>query len=98
MQKTLLVAAIAFGILIGYMDSRPSFDDTGITAGVILLTTAVLGAVAPARPWVWALAVGVWVPLFEIYAASNYGSLLALAFAFAGAYAGMVARRVLIAS
>ena len=96
MQKTLFAVAIALGLLIGYVDSRPTWDDTGVTAGVLLITTAILGALAPQRPWVWALCVGLWIPLFGIAGSSNYGSLMAIAVAFVGAYSGMLVRRVLI--
>jgi hypothetical protein len=96
MQKTLFAVAIVLGLLIGYVDSRPTWDDTGITAGVLLITTAILGAVAPQRPWVWALCVGLWIPLFGISSSANYGSLIALAVAFVGAYSGMLVRRALI--
>jgi hypothetical protein len=41
---------------------------------------------------VWALAIGLWVPLLEIAWAGNFGSLVALRVAFAGAYAGMAFR------
>jgi len=96
MQKTLFAVAIALGLLIGYVDSRPTWDDTGVTAGVVLITTAILGALAPQRPWVWALSVGLWIPIFGIVGSSNYGSLIALAIAFVGAYSGMLVRRALI--
>lgn len=96
MQKILFAVAILLGLLIGYVDSRPTWDDTGVTAGVLLITTAILGALAPQRPWVWALCVGFWIPLFGISGSSNYGSLIALVIAFVGAYSGMLVRRVLI--
>jgi hypothetical protein len=94
----LLVAAIIAGIGIAYVDSRPAWDDTGVTAGAIFLTCAVLSVVRPRRPWLWALAVGVWVPLAGIVASRNYGSLFALLIAFAGAYVGMVFRKLATAS
>jgi hypothetical protein len=96
LQKILFAAGLGLGLLIGYVDSRPSWDDTGITAGVLLITTATLGALAPQRPWVWALCVGVWIPVFGISNSSNYGSLMAVAIAFVGAYGGMLVRRVFI--
>lgn len=96
MQRTLLAVAIALGIFIGYVDSRPTWDDTGVTAGVVLISTAVLGALAPQRPWVWALCIGLWIPIFGILGSSNYGSLLALAIAFVGAYGGMLLRRTFV--
>jgi hypothetical protein len=50
----------------------------------------------PNRPWLWALVIGSWIPVLGIASASNYGSLLALVFAFAGAYAGMALRKTLL--
>ena len=94
MQRILFIVALGLGLAITYVDSRPNWDDTGITAGAILLSCAVLGALGPKQPWLWALAVGIWIPLFGIAQAQNFGSLLALAVAFAGAYAGMGLRRI----
>lgn len=96
MQRTLFAVAIALGLLIGYVDSRPTWDDTGVTAGVLLISTAILGALAPQRPWVWALCVGLWIPIFGIATSSNYGSLIAVAIAFVGAYGGMLLRRTFV--
>jgi hypothetical protein len=82
------VAALAVlsGLAIAWLDSRQDWDDTGISAGVILLTSGSFTAIRPAYPWLWALAVGSWIPVFEITTSQNYGSLLALAVAFLGAY------------
>jgi hypothetical protein len=95
MQKLLLAPAIGLGLLIAYVDSRPNWDDTGVTAAAILVSCAVLSAASPDRPWLWALAVGVWVPIAAISLTRNYGALLALLVAFAGAYAGMAFRKIL---
>jgi hypothetical protein len=91
----LLFAAIAMGLLIARIDSRPTWDDSGITAGMVFLAAAIFGAIRPSWAPVWAVAVGAWVPLFGIVSSQNYGSLLALAPALAGAYAGALARRAL---
>jgi hypothetical protein len=96
MQKVLLVIAVGLGLLIAYADSRPNWDDTGITARVIFVSCGVFGVLGPKRPWLWAVAIGVWIPLLAIAATNNFGSLLALPFAFAGAYAGMVFRKTLL--
>ena len=93
MWKLLLPLAICFGLLIAYVDSRPTWDDTGITVGALIGSCCVLGALSPERPWLWALAVGLWLPAYEIATSRSFGSLVALAFAFAGAYAGMGLRR-----
>jgi hypothetical protein len=90
-----LLLAIVLGLLIAWVDSRPSWDDSGITAGMVFLTAAFFGTFRPARAPLWALAVGIWIPLFGIILHQNFGSLLALAVAFFGAFAGALARRFL---
>ena len=84
--------AILCGAAITYIDSRPSWDDTGITAGAVLLTCAVFAFLSPSRWWVWALAIGFWIPAVGILRANNYASLLAIAVALIGAVVGMALR------
>jgi uncharacterized RDD family membrane protein YckC len=96
MNKVLFVAALAIGCGIAYVDSRPNWDDTGVTVAAILVSCGILGAAGPSRPWLWALAVGLWIPLLGIALHRNYGTLLALAFALAGAYTGMAFRHMLL--
>jgi hypothetical protein len=91
----MLILAVSMGLIITWVDTRPSWDDSGISAGMVLLATALFGALFPARPWMWALAIGVWIPLVGILQNQNYGSLLALAIAFMGAYAGALVRKAL---
>ncbi len=92
-QYILLVVAIGTGALITYVDTRPTWDDTGITAVALLVISGVLGFLGPSRPWLWALAVGSWIPLLSIVRTHSYSSLLVLAITFAGSYAGMAIRR-----
>ena len=96
MQRILLAVALVLGGLLAYVDSSPAWDDTGVMAGVIFLTAGVLGFLGPQRPWLWALALGLWIPLLGIVQEQNYGSLVALVMAFAGAYAGMAMRKGLV--
>jgi hypothetical protein len=92
MGPLLVVLAVSVGVAIAYVDSRPTWDDTGITAVAITVMSFHFAALSPVRPWLWALAVGLWVPTLGI-ATGNYGSTVALVFAFVGAYAGALARR-----
>jgi len=92
MQKLLLAISLTLGGLTTYVDTRPTWDDTGVTATAILITCGVLGFSGPRRPWLWALAVGFWIPLFGIFRTQSFATLLALVVAFAGAYAGMALR------
>ena len=70
------------------LTARQGWDDTGVTAGLILVASGIFAALRPARPWLWAVAVGGWIPLLGIASSGNYGSLLALAVSFLGAYSG----------
>ena len=90
----LIVLALGIGLLITWVDSRPGWDDTGITAGVILLVCAGLGMAMPERAWLWALLVGAGIPLVGILLHQNYPSLLALVIAFIGTYLGVAVRKV----
>ena len=94
-MKTLLmlIFALCLGGCITYIDSRPTWDDTGVTAAALFLSAAVFGFASPRWAWAWGLALGLWIPLLGIPRAGNYGSLLALLFAFAGAYGGFLLRK-----
>jgi hypothetical protein len=87
-REFLLLGAALLGIGIAWVDSRPTWDDTGITVGTILLTCAIFGAIDPRKAWQWALAVGIWIPLHGLLWAHNFGTLIALIPAFLGAYLG----------
>jgi len=89
----LVPLALALGFAIAYVDSSPGWDDTGVSAAAVLGVSGSFGLLYPARPWLWGLAVGTWIPAFGIVGEVNYASLLALAFSFAGAYAGALVRR-----
>ena len=85
--------ALALGFAVARVDSSPGWDDTGVSAAAVLGVSGLFGVLYPARPWLWALAVGAWIPAFGIVRELNYASLLALVFSFAGAYAGALVRR-----
>jgi hypothetical protein len=83
------------GILIGWVDTRPTWDDAGVTAAAILSVAAILGAAAPQRAWVWALAVGGSTVLLNVALRNSFGSVVALVFAFVGAFAGAFVRKAI---
>ena len=91
----LLLGALALGLLLALVDASPGWDDTGVSAAGVLLAAAVFGAARPARAWLWALAVGLWIPVLGIVLHGNPAALLALVPALVGAFAGAGARRLL---
>jgi hypothetical protein len=88
MQKILLGAGVLAGLFLAYLDSLPSWDDTGILVGGLLLASGLLTLLGYKRPWLLALAVGLWIPLHDIYVSHDLRMLLVFIFPFVGAYLG----------
>ncbi len=98
MGRIVPVVAAVVGLAIAYVDSRPGWDDAGVTAFSMLLAAGVFGLVSPRRPWVCALAVGAWLPARAIALAPSpaaFAMLFVLVFPFAGAYLRFGLRRLL---
>ena len=89
----LVLVAAMLGALISMGDSSPGWDDTGVSGGIVLSASGLMGALRPQRAWVWALAVGSWIAALGITLGHGYASVVALAFAIVGAYAGAFAGR-----
>jgi hypothetical protein len=87
---------VVFGIAIACIDSRPNWDDSGISAFLIVISAAVCAFLAREKPWLIALAVAVCIPIYGILTTQNFGSLLALVIGFGGAYAGYLIRKMMI--
>src|SRR4051812_23909508 len=101
-QTGTLVGFVLIALVLGWgiarIDASPGWDDTGISAAALFATCFLLGAISPRYPWLWTAAVGLWIPMFMIalhHESPNYGSLLALVFAGAGAYVGAIGRKML---
>lgn len=91
-QALLFAIALCLGLSIAYVDSSRGWDDTGITVFALLVASGMLGFLSPRRPWLWALVVGIWIPLVGIITRQDYTMLLVLLVPLAGAYAGMATR------
>jgi hypothetical protein len=92
MRKGLLGAALAIGagLVIAWIDTRPGWDDTAITAAALLIAAAA-SAVAGAPAWLAAALVAGPVVVAEF--SDGTGVLLAIPFALAGALVGAFVRR-----
>jgi hypothetical protein len=91
------------GLGAGWLDVKAG--DLLLTAISVLMSTMLLGALRPERPWRWVLVVAVFVPVMQLlaflfltekpYAAQIYESFLGFLTGIAGAYGGSVGRRAL---
>jgi len=88
MQKILLGIGLLCGLLLAVLDSLPHWDDAGILVGGLLLSSGLLALLGCRRPWLLALAVGIWIPLHDIFLSHDPRMLIVLIFPFIGAYAG----------
>lgn len=90
-----MILAVGIGLVIGWVDTRPNWDDTGITVALIFGTTLLFGLAIRERPWMWALAISIWVPMFNVAQSRNFESLVAIVPAFLGSYLGYIVRRAI---
>jgi hypothetical protein len=81
-----LVLSIAFGSIIAWIDTRPNWDDPGVTVGLILIATMICGGLSPSLAWLWALLIGGIVVESNILIHDNCQSVVALFVAFVGSY------------
>jgi len=95
MKAPFFILAIDIGHVFAFVDSQPNFDDAGILAFSIAIVCAILAFIYPRRPWLWALAIGIWIPIQSLIHNGGAGSLIAIAFALVGAYLGSLARKSL---
>lgn len=92
---TFFILAIVLGLGISWIDSRPNWDDTGISAFMIAFAATLCAYAATKKPWLIALAVSTWIPVFSMATDQNFGSLLAFIPGFAGAYTGYYLKRMI---
>jgi HAAS len=92
MQSILLAVAVLAGLFSAWVDARPTWDDTGILVGGLLLVSGLLTLLGGKRPWLIALAVGLWIPVHDIYLSHDLRMLVVLLIPFVGAYAGWAVR------
>ena len=90
----LLFSALIFGLFLGWMNSLPHWDDTGITVGAILVVSFILGILMPKLAWLWAIIIGVCIFSFDFILRGSFNSVVAFVFAFIGAYIGVFFKKM----
>jgi len=98
MKKTfnyIATLSVFVGLAIAWNDSQPNWDDTAITVCMILFAAAIFGFLSFEKPWLIALLVSIWIPLWAIVHTHNFGGFLAFIPGFAGAYLGYYIRKIL---
>jgi hypothetical protein len=87
--------ALAIGAGIGYVDSRPTWDDTGISVGALVLAGGFLGLLRPRSAWIAGLLLGIPVLVFNYVVHGNLLAVGAVAVSsIAAALGGRVGKRV----
>lgn len=85
--------AIVAGLAIGFVDSRPGWDDTAITAVLLALAAGLASTIDPRRWLLWTAIVGGPIVLLEVPPSGSPAPMAALVFAGVGAAAGWLASR-----
>jgi hypothetical protein len=108
-----ITAASALGILIAVQDRAAPFGDDSAKFTVLLwlISSGLFGFIMPRRPWVWAIAVGPWLPAMDLvlqalglsapihpntFSTSLILIPVSLGVCAVGAYAGALARRIIL--
>jgi hypothetical protein len=89
----LVTIAVGLGLAIALIDSGPGWDDTGVTAVMLVGASALVAGTDGRRPSLWALLVGLPLPLIEVPASATTTPVVALAFTAIGAILGVLIRR-----
>jgi len=89
----LALGAIAAGCLIAAMDTRPGWDDTGVTVGALLLASA-LASAGGLRWWLTPILVAGPLLVAEL-PGLGWGALLVVGISLAGAGMGAAVRAAL---
>lgn len=104
-NRTLIVVGLALigAVVVGTIDSHAS--EVQATLMIMLPITFALGFIEPKRAWLWALIIGLSVPLSYLWLlvtgqhystppSNGFTTLIALAPAFIGTYCGVILRKI----
>jgi hypothetical protein len=94
----LLILSCLLGFIIAKVDTSKNWNDTGITVGLVLLSAFMMGISMPKFAWLFAIIIGGFIFIFNVALSNNYGSAGAIAFAFIGAYGGVLFKKLILNS
>ncbi|MFL5808164.1 MAG: hypothetical protein ACJ749_01505 [Flavisolibacter sp.] len=94
----MIVLACIIGFILAKIDTAKNWDDTAVTVGLVLISSFVCGVIMPGFAWLWAIIIGGSIFSFNAILHSNYGSAAAILFAFIGAYAGVLFKKLILTS
>lgn len=90
-----IILAVIFGVGITWIDSQPTWDDTGITVLMVLIAAFACGFIGVENPWLIALLVSGGIPLLGIILHYSFIGLVALFPGFIGAYSGSGLKKII---
>ncbi|MBI1389093.1 MAG: hypothetical protein GC154_11660 [bacterium] len=83
---SIALLALTAGVAIAWLDTRPNWDDAGVTAGMLVIASAIAGALG--APW-WLAAGLVAAPMIAVeIPGAGPGILIVAVFAVIGALIG----------
>jgi hypothetical protein len=82
------IATTAAGLVIAYIDSRPTWDDTSVTVFLLILGGGLIGVLVEKRSWLHLLAFGIWIPLYGLIVRHDPLMLIVLLFPLVGFLGG----------
>jgi hypothetical protein len=88
-----LTISVVAGLVIGFIDSRPGFDATAITAVLLALAAGLATTLDPRRWLLWTAIVAGPLVVLEVLPSNSPAPMAALVFAGVGAAAGWLAAR-----
>ena len=90
---TTIIFACVIGFALAKIDTSKNWNDTGITVGLVLISSFIFGVIMPRLAWLWAIIIGGFIFSFNAIQNNNYGSAGAILFAFVGAYSGVLLKK-----
>lgn len=90
----LIILSLLAGLIIGWIDTRPRWNDTGITVALIFISSFILGIFSNRNAWVIALIIGLCITTLNFLVSNRIDSAVSILIALAGAYGGVLLKKI----